>query len=215
MNMQHPERPPAEDVVLGLPTVSAKIRALANVGYDRTEISEHLGIRYQHVRKVLVDAGITGGLRRQIEVEREPVIVDDTPAPREATSWEILLRAGFQFLGEWAQDSDAEIRLDAKAPVEPGVYAFVADDIIVYVGLTQTGLRTRLSHYRLGHAKQRTSSRVKKLIIDALATGQRIKVMVAMPTSGQWNGLPVNTAAGLEAGLIQMIRPAWNILGAA
>jgi len=29
-----------------------------------------------------------------------------------------------------------------------------------------------------------------------------------------WNGLPVNTAAGLEAGLIRLIRPEWNMLGA-
>lgn len=212
--MEQHQRPSAEDVIRGLDTTSAKIRALSQAGYDRTEISQQLGIRYQHVRKVLVDAGITGGLRRQVEAEREPVAVDVAPAPREDTSWEVLLRAGFQFLGEWTQDPESEIRLDAKAPTEPGVYAFAANDIVVYVGLTQTGLRTRLDHYRRGHERQRTSARVKKLIAKALAENHRVKVMVATPLPGGWNGLPVNTAAGLEAGLIQMIRPAWNILGA-
>jgi len=41
------QRPPAEEVIRGLKTTSDKIRALAKAGYDRTEISEHLGIVYQ------------------------------------------------------------------------------------------------------------------------------------------------------------------------
>lgn len=74
------DRQPAEEVTRGLETTSAKIRALAQAGYDRTEIAEQLGIRYQHVRKVLVDAGITAGLRRQVQAESEPVAVDAEPA---------------------------------------------------------------------------------------------------------------------------------------
>jgi len=38
------ERQAAGEVVKGLPTTSAKIRALAQAGYDRTEISEFLQI---------------------------------------------------------------------------------------------------------------------------------------------------------------------------
>ena len=70
------QRPPAEEITRGLETTSAKIRALAKAGYDRTEIAEQLGIRYHQVRKVLLDAGITDGLRRQVEAEREPAAVD-------------------------------------------------------------------------------------------------------------------------------------------
>jgi hypothetical protein len=77
------QRPPADDVTRSLETTSDKIRALSRAGYDRTEISKLLNIRYQHVRKVLIDAGITGGLRRQVEAEREPVTVDAEPASRE------------------------------------------------------------------------------------------------------------------------------------
>ena len=36
------QRPPAEEVIHGLKTTSANIRALAQAGYDRTEISLHL-----------------------------------------------------------------------------------------------------------------------------------------------------------------------------
>ena len=207
------QRPPADDVTRSLQTTSDKIRALARAGYDRTEISKLLNIRYQHVRKILVDAGITGGLRRQVEAEREPVTVEADPASREATSWDVLLRAGFQFIGEWTQAAGSSIRLVAEAPAKAGVYAFVVDDAVVYVGLTNKDLRTRFDQYRRGHAGQRTNARVNGLIARALAEGRQIKVLVATPDALEWNRLPVNTAAGLEAALIEKIRPAWNITG--
>lgn len=208
------DRLSVEDTVRGLETTSAKIRALAQAGYDRTEISKHLDIKYQHVRKVLLDAGITSGLRRHVEAEREPVVVEVTSDARETTSWELLLRAGFQFLGEWTQDPASAIKLDAKAPTEPGIYAFVVNDVVAYVGLTNNGLRVRLDQYRRGHEGQKTNARVNKLIGKTLSEGQRVKVLVATPAPLEWHSLPVNTAARLEAALIQMIRPAWNIMGA-
>jgi hypothetical protein len=207
------QRPSVDDVIRDLETTSDKIRALARAGYDRTEISKLLDIRYQHVRKVLVDAGITGGLRRQVEAERESVTVDAEPAPSEVTSWDVLRRGGFQFIGEWTQAAGSSIGLEANAPAKPGVYAFVVDDAVTYVGLTNNDLRTRLDQYRRGHVSQRTNARVNSLIAKALAEGRQIKVLVATPDSLEWNGLPVNTAAGLEAALIQKIRPPWNITG--
>src|SRR5215207_417450 len=46
-----------------LPTKSAKIRALNEAGYSRTEIANFLNISYQHVRNVLVhDARAKGGI---------------------------------------------------------------------------------------------------------------------------------------------------------
>ena len=206
-------RPQADEIIKGLPTTADKIRALAQASYDRTEISQILGIRYQHVRNVLVRSGIAGGLRRQIEAEREPVTVDATPPPREDTSWEVLTQAGFQLLGEWTRTPENAIRLDAEAPTAPGVYAFVVDDVVVYVGLTLSELRTRFDQYRRGHEGQRTSARINDLIIQTLTQGKRVKVLVATPDPLEWRELPVNTAAGLEAGLIEMIRPFWNIKG--
>jgi hypothetical protein len=126
----------------------------------------------------------------------------------------VLLHAGFQFVGEWTQGSENDIKLEATAPLKPGVYAFVVDDIVVDVGLTNNNLRACFDQYRRGHEGQRTRSRVNNLIGQALSEGRRVKVVVAMPDPLDWHGLPVNTAAGLEGGLIQMIRPAWNITGA-
>ena len=59
-----PERPSAESVVRNLQSTSERIRALAEAGYERREISTILDVRYQHVRNVLLAAGITGGLSR-------------------------------------------------------------------------------------------------------------------------------------------------------
>ena len=50
-------RQPADEVVAGLTTKADKIRALFRAGYSRSEIAGFLGIRYQHVRNVLVQSG--------------------------------------------------------------------------------------------------------------------------------------------------------------
>jgi hypothetical protein len=208
-------RPAVEMVIQALSSTSDKIRALARAGYLRTEISKILDIRYQHVRKVLVDSGIADGLIRNVDLERPPVTAPAATDPPEPTPGDVLLAAGFRHIGEWQLAGDGEFELTAPAPAEPGVYAFIVDGCMRYVGLTQTGLRTRMGHYRRGHQRQRTSARVKALIATALAEGREVKVLVATPEPFAWNGLPVNTAAGLEAGLIRLIRPEWNMLGAA
>jgi hypothetical protein len=199
-------RPPSAEIIKDLTTTADKIRALAYADYDRTEISKILGIRYQHVRNVMLRSGLAGGMRREAEAEREPVEVDAAPAPREDTSWKVLIDAGFQFIGEWAQDPESQIRLDAKAPTVPGVYAFIVDDVVVYVGLTLNGLKTRFDQYRRGHKGQKTSSRIKGRISQTLHEGKKVKVLAATPEPQEWQELAVNTAAGLEAGLIEMIR---------
>jgi hypothetical protein len=95
------ERQPADEIIKGLTTNADKIRALAQANYDRTEISKTLGIGYQHLRHVLLRSGITGGLRRQVEAQHEPVTVELAPKSRAATSWEFLISAGFRLVGEW------------------------------------------------------------------------------------------------------------------
>ena len=46
-----------EEVTEGLSTKAEKIRALFRAGYSRSEIASFLGVRYQHVRNVLVQSG--------------------------------------------------------------------------------------------------------------------------------------------------------------
>jgi hypothetical protein len=203
------------EVTSDLSTKSEKIRALARAGYSRVEIAGLLDIRYQHVRKVLFQAGIMTGLKNvELEVERSPIVVEVSDEDNEPVNAAFLISAGFSLLGNWTQPSAGEILLNAKAPNDPGVYAFVLDGAVVYVGLTQAGLKTRLDHYRRGHERQRTSRRVKELILSALAEQKRVEVLIVAPPALDWNGLPINTAAGLEMGLIKALKPIWNILGA-
>ncbi len=203
------------ELTTGLQTKSDKIRALARSGYSRVEIADLLDIRYQHVRNVLLRSGILAGLKSvELEVDRSPIVVEVSDEDNEPIGANFLIGAGFSLLGMWTQPSSGEILLSANPPKDPGVYAFVLDGIVVYVGLTQTGLKVRLDAYRRGHERQRTSSRVKRLISEALSEHQKVEVLIAVPPPLEWNGLPVNTAAGLEMGLIKLMKPLWNILGA-
>src|SRR5689334_6109198 len=110
--MQEQERKPAQEIISGLETTSDKIRALARAGYLRMEICDLLGVRYQHVRKVLEDAGIEDGLQRVVDVERSPLAVEvadeETSAPIPP---ETLLEAGFQFIGHWTVTEDGALRI--------------------------------------------------------------------------------------------------------
>ena len=60
-------------IVEGLPTISAKIRALDAAGYMRADIARYLGKRYQHVRNVLVRS------QPKSEVVRDQCSVPDEP----------------------------------------------------------------------------------------------------------------------------------------
>jgi hypothetical protein len=208
------ERMPADEVIRDSKTTSDKIRKLATAGYLRTEISKILGIRYQHVRRVLVDAGITSGLQRSTAVGHASQSAGlNTTEPRE-TSPDLLLQGGFRRLGRWTLTSAGALALDCPVPIEPGTYAFALDNVLVYVGLASRSFQHRMNDYRRGPKRQRTSSRINRLIKASLGNGQRVEVFIATPPDSDWGGLPVSTAAGLEAGLIRMIQPKWNLRGA-
>ncbi|MER8944295.1 GIY-YIG nuclease family protein [Mesorhizobium sp. M0915] len=197
-------------VIAGLETKSEKIRALLHEGYMRTEVADFLNIRYQHVRKVAVDAGIEGGLRRGLVVvpKSKPI-----PKVRADVAIDLLTDAGFERLGTWVADGAGGIGLDTSAPRDAGVYVFVVDGLIKYIGVSRAGIRSRMSNYRLGQAGQKTSARVNQIINEHVTAGTVVEIYIAMPPALEWNGLPVITAAGLEAGLIKMIQPPWNKMG--
>ncbi|SDH22540.1 hypothetical protein SAMN05421844_107211 [Bosea robiniae] len=203
----------------GMKTKADKIRALAKAGYLRTEIAKLLGIRYQHARHVLERSGISLGRTRDVVLDREPVEVEVETATGDEEiqpigSDYLLSSGGFRRNGQWLLAGDDGFELSEPAPKEPGVYAFVVDDVVCYVGVTLTTLHTRMGHYRRGNENMRTLQRVKGLILDALRGGSVVELLVAIPKPAEWHSMPVNMAAGLEAGLISHILPAWNIRGA-
>lgn len=194
------------EIVEGLATKADKIRALSGAGFSRSEIATFLGIRYQHVRNTLVRYGA------------EPSPAPRRPAPPPAAPpepWPIqrLIDAGFELLGDCSLSGDDAFGYSARAPAEAGVYAFAVDGWIKYVGLTRGALRTRLGHYVRGHKGQKTSAHIKGRILETLRAGMPVQVLVATPPAFEWNGLPVDGAAGLETGLIRLIKPEWNRQG--
>lgn len=200
---------PASIVVEGLDTTSEKIRALLREGYLRADVARYLDIRYQHVRKVALDARIEGGLQRGIVVvpKAKPV-----PKVGEDTAVDVLVDADFNLLGTWVA-TETGIALSVPAPKAPGVYAFVVDGTVMYVGLTKSGFNKRMYSYQRPGSTQRTSQRINEIIGGHVTAGTVVEIYIAVPPALEWNGLPIHTAAGLEAGLIDMIQPKWNVMG--
>jgi bifunctional DNA-binding transcriptional regulator/antitoxin component of YhaV-PrlF toxin-antitoxin module len=55
-----------EELTKGLATKSEKIRVLGRKGVPTADIARFLGIRYQHARNVLNDAGLHGGMAEEM-----------------------------------------------------------------------------------------------------------------------------------------------------
>jgi len=202
------EMRPISAVIGGVQTKSAKIRALAEGGYLRSNIAKILDIKYQHVRKVLEDSGSREGLLRE-------AVSTAAPKPKRTSlplTVELLIAAGFQHLGAWTSTRNG-IALEVPAPKNPGVYAFSVNGIVQYVGVTQNTFYQRMDQYRRGHHGQKTNARIKPVIEAVLMEGRTVKIYIASPEITTWNGLPVNTAAGLEEGLIRLYSLPWNVKG--
>lgn len=130
-----------------------------------------------------------------------PSEVGSMPVLKRPLDPDTLRLAGFEDLGDWTLQN-GELLSMKDAPVGSGVYAFVIDARVVYVGVAIGGLRRRLRCYaRPGNRK--TATRINGEICAALEQGQDVRVLAAIPPAMMWNGLPINGAAGLELGLIQ------------
>jgi len=195
------------EIVESFPTTSAKIRALAAEGYLRADIARHLNIAYQHVRKVLEDAGSREGLR--CPTSAKPRLT----RPVEQLKIDTLIAGGFHRLCMW-KAVDGGIALEIPAPKRPGVYAFVVDGVVQYIGVTNGTFHQRMYQYKRGGAGQKTNARINPMIAAELAAGRPVEIYFATPDATTWNGLPINTAAGLEEGLIARYSPPWNVRGA-
>ena len=185
-------------------TKADKIRALAAEKVSTAEIAKHLGIRFQHAYNVLHRSNVGATAPR----------TNSAKPPKPQLKSDQLIRAGFDRTARWRRDETGDLIVDGKLRREPGVYAFVCDDIALYVGVATMGLAKRLNFYRRPGSTQKTSIRVKGLLLETLATTPHIDIYTATPPSTDWNGVPVSGVAGLEYGLIQTFSLAWNIRGA-
>lgn len=148
-----------QSIIQGITTKSDMIRALHAANYSRTEIAQFLNIRYQHVRNVLVSSRLLPESKlSNAEPTSAPVAIEP-----EIWTMQRLIAAGFTIVAECEAAGDSAFSYTALAPKVAGVYAFAVDGIITYVGLTRSGLRTRLGQYIYGHAQQRTSAPAPEL----------------------------------------------------
>lgn len=70
----------------------------------------------------------------------------------------------------------------------------------------------KLIRRRIGRAYSAFAGIVRNLAQSG-TVAFKISLKLPLPPALEWNGLPINTAAGLEAGLIEMIQPPWNKMG--
>ena len=123
---------------------------------------------------------------------------------------DLLKDAGFLRIGEWAL-AEGGIRLIGDISNDPGVYAHIVDGQVYYIGSTKMGLKKRMYFYERPGKTQRTNLRINPLIEQALKAGKKVWVIAASPDTSEWNGLPVDFVVGLEAGLLAVISPPWNM----
>lgn len=108
--MEQPNTDRMQSIAKGLPTKSAKIRALTAAGFNRSQIASFLGIRYQHVRNV------------QIQSEKKAAVTSPEPAYVEVgAGGRIVIPSAFrEALGVREGDrlvvkfSDGEVHLTSK-----------------------------------------------------------------------------------------------------
>lgn len=192
-------------------TLSDEIRRLGKAGVPTATIAKRLNIKYQHARKVLLDAGMKRLTREQTLPDVSPAPV---PPPKPTLTPELLLDRGFNRLAAWTLNDAGVLLLPEGIPREAGVYAFCNDAEALYVGVATMGLRKRLYFYARPGITQTTSIRIKGLLETALKEGSAISVLIAFPDDGEWNGLRLSGAVGLEAGLIADYAIRWNMRGA-
>ena len=186
-------------------TKSDQIRQLAAEGFSVSEIAAKIGVRYQHAYNVLKNSGIATTARRK------PALITPNKASLHA---ETLLNAGFRRASAWSLDEAGLLILTESMPKDVGVYAFVKNGVVMYVGVATMGLAKRIYFYAKPGVSQRTSIRLNEIIRSELGSGAQIEVLIAQPEDLEWNGLPVHSAAGLELGLIKAYALPWNMRSA-
>ena len=127
-----------------------------------------------------------------------------------------MTKPGDKLRGFWEAGAlrrpDRQTILTGEFPRQCGVYAWVLGRQIVYIGYAWN-LHARTNAHR--RTTFRTLKYPRRHLIElakALKAGERIRIFITTPKQRMCNGLPVNTALGLEDGLIGLLKPAWNDL---
>ena len=190
-------------------TKSERIRDFGREGVPVAEIARRLDIRYQHARKVLLEAQLLPRSTRTVNlagIAKASAVKKVKPA----LHIDELLLAGFELISKWKLSADGEIFSEELLPKKVGVYAFAKNSTVIYVGVATTTIAKRLRFYAKPGSTQRTSLRLNAIMKSELAAIPSIDIYVAHPVDLDWNGLPIHGSAGLELGLIEKYNLPWN-----
>lgn len=160
--MTYPNSPLSADdrtrmraLTANLPTKSAKIRALSAGGYKRAEIATFLGLRYQHVRNVLLQKVTRPlGMAATAEAPYAPTPAEPTRVSDAALSQSLDPSAGAEGIAVVEPDGSLRLPVDAMASIgaAPGknVVWLVADGEVRVLGFKAAVRRIRQDLAELG-----------------------------------------------------------------
>ena len=152
-----------EEITRGLPTKSEKIRVLGRKGVPTADIARFLGIRYQHARNVLNDAGLQhGGM-----AEEMPVLETKMMPPMKNSSPPLL--------AIWEElDSQGRLRIPQmfleQAKVSPGDRLFIKSTERGFEVFTMDGALARLKELAIAPARPGGS------VVDEFIEERRLEV---------------------------------------
>ena len=179
-----------------LTTINTQVAALPR---DRP----HLVVRPERGLFRLVDGA---------ELTKAPPSTPKATAPSLAPAVESLVRLGFVAAGVWVLDG-ATLRpiLHLHAERLPCLYAFAVKDEVRYVGKSRRTLGKRLANYTRPGPSQSTNVKVNAHIRANIEVGRIVAIYALVDWEPfEYNGLPVNVAAGIEDEIVARMHPAWN-----
>lgn len=127
-----------------------------------------------------------------------------------------LTDLGFKLIAEWHLHEDGLVSLVGRVPAEVGIYLFVVDARVRYVGSAADGLGHRMRSYSRRQNSNPAGRPVHEGLSSALKAGENVQVFtLAVPAEARtaWGKLPVSALLGIEAALIEDLHPLWNRRG--
>ena len=119
---------------------------------------------------------------------------------------------GFKHVGHWQLRADGPVYvLHRLRDAAPALYSFTIGEAVMYVGKTVRTLDQRLYGYKRGGATQRTNTRVRNEIRNALREGHLVDILgFHDPKPGRVGRFTLNLPAALEDDIINTLDPPWN-----
>lgn len=130
----------------------------------------------------------------------------------ELLGFQSLKTIGFSKVGLWALNREQlQLHLIAGQKLKPALYAFIADEKILYVGKTSRYLPKRLYHYQKPGPTQSTNIRMNNNLREYLKQFKVVEIYAFGDQDKQKIGdFELDIPAGLEDDIIRKTRPIWN-----